>query len=149
EAEEHAHALVRASLGAPQVLVEVVVNGPGAALRIRRLHGDEELRREALEQSAEDRPEILEPREAPGHQEAAEVGGILVEGETRLVAPEEAEVLVADEAEGLDLDPPFRSHRHPVLEGLGDVVLGAFAVGIDDGDGEGRTLPGKEDEASA
>src|SRR5499425_3556637 len=149
EPEEEAHALVRAPLGTPQVLIEVVVHGPGAAYLVRRHHGDEKLREEVLEESPQERSGILEAREPLRQEEACQVGRILVEGEPLLVAPDEAEILMPHQPEWLDGNPTLGVYKYSVLEGLGDVVLGTFVIWIDDRDGEDRPLPGKEDEASS
>src|SRR5215813_11929064 len=118
EPEEEAHALVRASLGTPQVLIEVVVHGPGAVFLVRRHYGDEKLREEVLEDSPQERSRILQAREPLRHEEACQVGRILVEREALLVAPDEAEILVPHQAEGLDGNPALGVYKYSVLEGL-------------------------------
>src|SRR4029453_14933543 len=126
----------------------VVVDGPGAALLVERLKGDEQLREEAGEDPPQDWPRILQPWEAIVEEAARDVVGILGERVARLVAPVEADVLVPHEAEGLDDRPSLRIHPLSIAEGLGDVIVRRRSARVEHRGGDGSALPGDEDETA-
>src|SRR5215470_15918844 len=81
EPEEHAHAPVRVTRGTPEILVEVVVHRPSGAFRPWGLHRDEELGKEFLDEAPQERPGILQARESTGHEQAGDVGRVLIDRE--------------------------------------------------------------------
>src|SRR5499427_7406488 len=123
-------------LVAPQVLVEVVVDGPGVVFAIQRLDRHKELREESLEDPPEYRAGICKPRKPADEEYAFDVRGILLERRTFLVVPGEPHQLMADQAERLDGDAALRRDQHAVLERFADVVVARRAARINDADRE-------------
>src|SRR6267142_1096367 len=61
----------------PEILVEVVEDGPGVALAVRRLDGDEELGEELLEDTLQDRARIGKSRKLVEQGDLGDVGRVL------------------------------------------------------------------------
>jgi hypothetical protein len=56
---------------------------------------------------------------------------------------------VADQAEGLDGDPALGGDKHPVLEGVAEVVVRRRPTRVEDAHREDGPVPGQDDEATA
>src|SRR5262245_44040534 len=70
EAEEDADASIRRALGAPQILVEVIVDGPRGVHGVERLDRDEQPRKEALDEPLENWSRIIQPGELVSEEQA-------------------------------------------------------------------------------
>ena len=119
--------------GAPEVLVEVIVDAPRVAHLVERLRRDEQLREEALQEPRQDRARIGQAGKLLGQERPPDVGGILYERDTLLVAPPASQELVADQAEGFDRDPALSDDEHTVLEGVADVVVRRGPIRVEGG----------------
>ena len=149
EPEERADAARGFALRAPEELVEVVVDGPCAVHAVGRLDRHEQLRKEPLQDPQEKRAGIAEPGELLRQQRPCQVGRILLQRQALLVAPGEADGLMADQPEGLDGHAAFPGQEDSVLECLADVVVRRRATRIDHAQGECGALPRQHDDAAA
>src|SRR5262245_38233913 len=148
ESEEDADSSRRIARRAPDELVEVVVDGPGVVHGVDRLRRHEQLREEAREDSFQERSRVLESRKLARQEEPRQVRRVLLERHTLLVAPSEADELVAHEAERLDREAAFARDQHAVLERLGDVVVGRRAARIEYARRQHGALPRQDHESS-